>query len=306
MVEGVAHAKRLPEEVIEEIIVKTDGVPLFVEELTKTVLESNLLSEKDGRYVFSGPLRQLAIPATLTDSLMARLDRMGPFKEVAQIGATIGREFSYELLRAVAETPADTLNVALNHLEHAGLIIRRGHPPEADYAFNHALVQDAAYSSLLHSDRKRLHARIAAVLAEMYPERAEREPELLAHHFTEADQSESAVDFWLKAGKRAAKTRANLEAIARLRRGLEVVAGNPGIPDRDGKELALRIGLGVPLIAAKGYAVQEVEDKLHPGSGAGPSTGRQAKYLRGNAGTLGVLFHPSGLRQSPRLRHRNC
>jgi class 3 adenylate cyclase/predicted ATPase len=259
MVEGVAHAKRLPEEVIEEIIVKTDGVPLFVEELTKTVLESSLLSEKDGQYVFSGPLRQLAIPATLTDSLMARLDRMGSFKEVAQIGATIGREFSYELLRAVAETPADTLNVALNHLEHAGLIIRRGHPPEADYAFNHALVQDAAYSSLLHSDRKRLHARIAAVLAEMYPEKTEREPELLAHHFTEADQSESAVDFWLKAGKRAAKTRANLEAIARLRRGLEVVAGNPGIPDRDGKELALRIGLGVPLIAAKGYAVQEVE-----------------------------------------------
>ena len=158
MVEGVAHAKRLPEEVIEEIIVKTDGVPLFVEELTKTVLELEFLSEKDGRYVFSGPLRQLAIPATLTDSLMARLDRMGSFKEVAQIGAIIGRNL-LQLLRAVAETPADTLNVALNHLEHAGLIIRRGHPPEADYAFNHALVQDAAYSSLLHSDRKRLHAR---------------------------------------------------------------------------------------------------------------------------------------------------
>jgi class 3 adenylate cyclase/predicted ATPase len=260
MVERVSRFKQLPEEVIEEIIIKTDGIPLFVEELTKTVLESNVLSEKDGRYVLSGPLRQLTIPATLTDSLMARLDRMGSFKEVAQIGATIGREFSYELLGAVAEIPAEKLNVALNHLEHAGLITRRGHAPEAVYTFKHALVQDAAHSSLLHSDRKKLHAKIAAVISEMYPERAEREPELLAHHFTEADQSESAVDFWLKAGKRAAKTRANLEAIARLRRGLEVLAGNSNLSDHDGKELALRIGLGVPLIAAKGYAVQEVEE----------------------------------------------
>jgi class 3 adenylate cyclase/predicted ATPase len=259
LIERVAGAKALAEEVVEEIIVKTDGVPLFMEELTKAVLESNLLSEKDGRYVFSRQLHQLAIPATLTDSLMARLDRMASFKEVAQIGATIGREFSYELLRAVAETPADQLNAALSHLEHAGLIIRRGHPPEAAYAFKHALVQDAAHSSLLHSDRKQLHAKIAAVLAEIYPERAEREPELLAHHFTEADQSEPAVDFWLKAGKRAAKTRANLEAIAHLRRGLEVLEGDPDIPDRNGIELALRIELGILLIAAKGYAVQEVE-----------------------------------------------
>jgi len=259
MVACVAGAKALPEEVVEEIIVKTDGVPLFVEELTKAVLESNFLSEKDGRYVFSGSLRQLTIPATLTDSLMARLDRMASFKEVAQIGATIGREFSYELLRAVAETPADQLNVALSHLEHAGLIIRRGHPPEASYTFKHALVQDAAHSSLLHSDKKNLHARIAAVIAEIYPERAEREPELLAHHLTEAGQSKPAVDFWLKAGKRAATTRANLEAIAHLRRGLEVLKGDPGIPHRDGVELALRLGLGIPLIAAKGYAVQDVE-----------------------------------------------
>jgi class 3 adenylate cyclase/predicted ATPase len=259
MVKGVAGAA-LPEEVVDQIIVRTDGVPLFVEELTKAVLESNLVSEKDGRYVFSGPLRQLAIPATLTDLLMARLDRMASFKPFAQIGSTIGREFSYELLRAVAETTADELDEALSHLEDAGLIIRRGHPPEATYAFKHALVQDAAHSSLLHSDRKRLHARIAAVLAEMYPERIEREPELLAHHFTEADQSELAVGFWLKAGRRAAKTRANLEAIAHLRRGLKVLERDPAIPDRDAMELALRIGLGIPLIAAKGYAVRDVEE----------------------------------------------
>jgi class 3 adenylate cyclase/predicted ATPase len=260
MVERVSRFKQLPKEVIEEITVKTDGVPLFVEELTKSVLESNVLREKDGRYVLSGPLRQLAIPATLTDSLMARLDRMGPFKEAAQIGATIGREFSYELLGAVAEIPAEELNPALDHLERAGLIIRRGHPPETLYAFRHALVHDAAHSSLLHSDRKRLHAKIATVLSKMYPERAEREPELLAHHFTEGGQSGPAVELWLEAGKRAAKTRANLEAIAHLRRGLEVLARNSSLPDHEGKELALRIALGVPLIAAKGYAVPEVEE----------------------------------------------
>ena len=191
---------------------------------------------------------------------MARLDRMASFKQFAQIGAAIGREFSYDLLRAVAETPADQLNEALNHLEAAGLIIRRGHPPAANYAFKHALVQDAAYSSLLHSDRKRLHARIAAVFAEMYPDRIEREPELLAHHFTEADQSELAVGFWLKAGKRAAKGRANLEAIAHLRKGLKVLEEKCAIPDRAGTELELRIGLGIPLIAAKGYAVRDVEE----------------------------------------------
>jgi class 3 adenylate cyclase/tetratricopeptide (TPR) repeat protein len=260
LVERVAEGKALAEEVVEEIIAKTDGVPLFMEELTKAVLESNLLSVRDGRYVFSRELRQLAIPATLTDSLMARLDRMASFKEVAQIGATIGREFSYELLRAVAEIPPDRLDVALSHLEQAGLIVRGGHPPHVTYAFKHALVQDAAHSSLLRSDRKKLHARIAAVIAELYPQKAEREPELLAHHLTEAKQSKAAVDFWLKAGKRAAKTRANLEAIAHLRRGIEVLEGDPEMPDRDRTELALRIELGLALIAARGYAVKEVEE----------------------------------------------
>jgi class 3 adenylate cyclase/predicted ATPase len=260
MVERVAGAKALPEEVVEEIIAKTDGVPLFVEELTKAVLELNVLGETDGQHAVSSTLRRLAIPATLADSLMARLDRMGRFKEVAQIGATIGREFPYELLSAVAETPLDQLNVALTYLEDAGLIIRRGHPPEAAYAFKHALVQDAAYSSLLHSERKKLHARIAAVLLEVYPERVEREPELLAQHFTEAGQSELAVEFWLKAGKRAAKARANLEAIGHLRRGLDVLAGNPAMRDHDRIELAMRLGLGIPLIAAKGYAVKELEE----------------------------------------------
>lgn len=259
LVERVA-GRELPKEVVEEIIVKTDGVPLFLEELTKTVLESDLLTERHGRYVLSGPWRQLAIPATLTDSLMARLDRMGPFKRIAQIGATIGREFSYETLRAVANTPAEQIVAALNHLEDAGLIMRRGHPPDAIYSFKHVMIQNAAHASLLHSERRKLHSRIVQVLSEMYPEKSEREPELLAHHLTESGQSEGAASFWLKAGKQAARSGANLEAIGHLRRGLSVVHASAGIPGADELELELRIALGNALIAAKGYAVQEVEE----------------------------------------------
>jgi predicted ATPase/class 3 adenylate cyclase len=260
LVENVAGAKKLPKELVEEITVKTDGVPLFVEELTKAVLESSLASENDGRHLASGALRQLAIPATLTDSLMARLDRMGPFKKIAQVGATIGREFSYSIIRAIADQPEDQLNAALIHLEDAGLIVRRGHAPESVYSFKHVMIQNAAHSSLLHSEKRKLHAKIAVLLAEMYPERSEREPELLAHHYTESGQSEAAVNFWLKAGKQAAKSGANLEAIGHLRRGLEVVRGNPQMRERDEVELALRIALGTALIAGKGYAVQEVEE----------------------------------------------
>ncbi|MBR0831010.1 AAA family ATPase [Bradyrhizobium manausense] len=260
LVERVAGSRELPKEVVEEIIVKTDGVPLFVEELTKTVLESNLLTERHGRYVLSGPWRQLAIPATLTDSLMARLDRMGPFKKIAQIGATIGREFSYETLHTVADAPADQIEAALNHLEEAGLIIRRGHPPDALYSFKHVMIQNAAHESLLHSERRKLHSRIAQVLAQMYPEKTEREPEILAHHLTESGQSEPAASFWLKAGKHAARAGANLEAIGHLRRGLGVVQANARMQGADEMELELRIALGNALIAAKGYAVQEVEE----------------------------------------------
>ncbi|MBR0716864.1 AAA family ATPase [Bradyrhizobium liaoningense] len=260
LVERVAGSRELPKEVVEEIIVKTDGVPLFVEELTKTVLESNLLTERHGRYVLSGPWRQLAIPATLTDSLMARLDRMGPFKKIAQIGATIGREFSYETLQTVADAPADQIEAALNHLEEAGLIIRRGHPPDALYSFKHVMIQNAAHASLLHSERRKLHSRIAQVLAQMYPEKTEREPELLAHHLTESGQSEPAASFWLKAGKHAARAGANLEAIGHLRRGLGVVQANARMQGADEMELELRVALGNSLIAAKGYAVQEVEE----------------------------------------------
>ena len=284
LVERVVGTRALPKEVVEDIIVKTDGVPLFVEELTKAVLESNVLTESQGRYVLSGPWRQVAIPATLTDSLMARLDRMGPYKKIAQIGATIGREFSYEILCAVANLPEDQIEGALSHLEEAGLIVRFGFPPDALYSFKHVMIQNAAHDSLLNSERRRLHAQLAQVLAEMYPEKAEREPELLAYHLTESGQSEPAARFWLKAGKQAAITGANLEAIGHLRRGLGVVQGNAPLPDRGQMELELRIALGTALIAAKGYAVQEVNENYTRAIGLGWQLGDREKVFTATRG----------------------
>ncbi|MGY2805927.1 MULTISPECIES: ATP-binding protein [unclassified Bradyrhizobium] len=284
LVERVAGEKELPREVIEDIIVKTDGVPLFLEELTKAVLESDVLTEQHGRYVLSGPWRQLAIPATLNDSLMARLDRMGSFKKIAQIGATIGREFSYEILREVAEAPADQIEAALNHLEAAGLIVRFGFLPEALYSFKHVMIQNAAHESLLHRERRTLHAKIGRVLAEKYPEKIEREPELLAYHLTESGQSEPAAGFWLKAGKQAAMKGATLEAIGHLRRGLGVLQASPGMQGRNESELELRIALGTALIAAKGYAVQEVEENYVRALELGRNLGNMAKVFAATRG----------------------
>ena len=186
LVHGVTGGKPLPAEILAQIVAKTDGVPLFVEELTKTVLESGLLREMEGAYELAGPLPPLAIPTTLQDSLMARLDRLATVKAVAQLGATIGRQFGYELLRAVSLLDDATLQQHLRQLVEAELVYQRGVPPQATYLFKHALIQDAAYQSLLKSTRQQYHQRIAQVLAERFPETAETQPELLAHHYTEA------------------------------------------------------------------------------------------------------------------------
>ena len=278
-VERVAGTRELPKEIVEEVLLKTDGVPLFIEELTKTVIESDFLNQKNGRSALAGPGHQLAIPATLTDSLMARLDRMGPFKRIAQIGGTIGREFSYELLSAIADTPTAQIDAALDHLDQAGLIGRRGQVPDTVYVFKHILIQDAARSSLLHSERRRLHARIASVLADMYPEKTEREPELFAYHLTEAGRSEPAAQAWLKAGKQAARLGAYLEASGHLRRGLAVIQNSPDMPGRAEIELELRIALGHALIAAKGYGMQEVEDNFARGLELGLRLNDEEKVL---------------------------
>jgi class 3 adenylate cyclase len=219
-------AKTLPKEVREQILGKTDGVPLFVEELTKTVLESGVLADAGSHYELSGPLPPLAIPATLRDSLMARLDRLASAKEVAQIGAVIGREFSYELLAAVAAISGAQLTEALDQLVGSELVSRRGEPPDATYSFKHALVQDAAYESLLKLKRQQLHGRIGPVLEKRFPETSEHQPELVAHHFTEAGLAAKAINYWDSAGRRAVRRFAETEAIAHFTRALELL-GKP-------------------------------------------------------------------------------
>jgi predicted ATPase len=259
LVHGVTRGKPLPAEVLAQIVVKTDGIPLFVEELTKTVLESGLLKEVESAYELAGPLPLLAIPTTLQDSLMARLDRLATVKAVAQLGATIGRQFGYELLRAVSPLDDAALQQHLRRLVEAELVYQRGVPPQATYLFKHALIQDAAYQSLLKSTRQQYHQRIAQVLAERFPETTETQPELLAHHYTEAGISAQAVGYWQRAGERAAQRSAHVEAISHLTKGLEVLKTLPDTPERTQQELISYIALGAPLMAIKGYAAPEVE-----------------------------------------------
>ncbi|MBI3301025.1 MAG: AAA family ATPase, partial [Deltaproteobacteria bacterium] len=251
MVEKVTGGRVLPAEVVQQIVSKTDGVPLFVEELTKTVLES---VGAPGR----SPL-PLAIPATLHDSLMARLDRLATVKEVAQMGATLGREFSYELLQAVSPADEANLQQALAKLVEAEILYQRGLPPQARYVFKHALIQDAAYQSLLKSTRRQYHQQIAQVLEERFPETKETQPELLAHHYTEAGLVGQAIPYWQKAGQRASQRSAHVEAISHFTKGLELLEAQPDTPERAQQELTLQIALGAPLIATKGYAALEVE-----------------------------------------------
>jgi class 3 adenylate cyclase/predicted ATPase len=254
----VAGGKALPPEVVEQIVAKTDGVPLFVEELTKMVLESGLLREGENHYELTGPLPPLAIPATLHDSLMARLDRLATVKDVAQLGATIGRTFAYELLQVVSPLDDATLQHSLRQLVEAELVYQRGVPPQATYTFKHALIQDAAYQSLLRSTRQQYHQRLAQVLAERFPEMIETQPELLAHHYTEAGLSALAVVYWQRAGKRASERSAYMEAISHLRKGLAVLQMLPDTPARLQQELALQTMLGPALIATEGYGALEV------------------------------------------------
>jgi predicted ATPase len=259
MVERVAGGKALPAEVLEQIVARTDGVPLFVEELTKAVLESGLLADAGDRYELSGPLPPLAIPSTLHDSLLARLDRLAPVKELAQIGAVIGREFPHALLAAVADRPEAELQAALDQLVSSELVFRRGSPPEATYTFKHALVQEAAYGTLLKSRRLVLHARIATALEDRFTSAVDRQPEVLAHHLTEAGVVDRAIDFWLKAGRAASAKSANKEAIGQLGKAFALLETLPLSGERSDRELDVQIALGAPLIATKGFAAPEVD-----------------------------------------------
>ena len=248
--------KELPADVMAEIVQRTDGIPLFVEEMTKAVLEAE---GEARRTVAAVPSPALAVPASLHASLMARLDRLGPAKEVAQIGAAIGREFSHALLAAVVRKPEAELSAALDRLIAAGLLSRQGMPPHAIYLFKHALVQDAAYGTLLREPRRALHARVAETLETQFAEIAENQPELLARHCTEAGLIEKAAGLWGKAGQQSQSRSALGEAVAQLTRALDQIATLPGTPARRSEQIKLQVALINAVMHVKGYAAPETK-----------------------------------------------
>jgi class 3 adenylate cyclase/predicted ATPase len=258
IVTHVTGGRSLPAEVMNQIVTKTDGNPLFVEELTKAVLEGDILVKDADSYRLNGPLPPLAIPTTLQDSLMARLDHLAPVKEICQIGAAIGREFSFALLRDVIGRDETSLKIALGKLEHAELLFRRGEPPDAIYSFKHVLVRDAAYESLLKSRRQQLHSQIARTMEDKFPDIVVSQPEILAHHFTEAGLVEPAIGYWLKAGNLALSRSANA-AVSHLKEGLKLIPRLNNQKVSNKLELMLQTSLGNSLRATKGWSTESVK-----------------------------------------------
>ena len=259
MIGRVAGNKPLPAPVLAQLVMNTDGNPLFVEELTKMVLESDMLQAVEDRYELTATPGRLAIPTTLHDSLLARLDRLGPAKSVAQLAATLGRAFPYEWLQAVSPLDTVTLDRSVARLLEAGLLYEQSAPPQARYQFKHALIQEAAYQSLLRTTRQQYHQLVAHTLAERFSEVAESHPELIAHHYTEAGLGDRAIGYWQRAGQRAVERSANAEAISHLTRGLGLIARLAEGPQRIQQEIELQVALGAPLMATRGYAAPEVE-----------------------------------------------
>jgi len=267
LVMEVTGQRQLPPAVLEHILEKTDGNPLYVEEFTKSVLDSKLLIEKDGGYELQGSLKSLNLPNSLRDSLMSRLDRLSDepdiarqYKEIAQTCAAVGRHFSYELVAAVSPYGDDELQSALYHLEDAELVFRLRSSFNKKYSFKHALVQEEAYRSILNRNRKRLHVRIAEVLERQFPGTRENEPELLAHHYTEGDAPADAIPYWLLAGAQAGQRAAHVQAVAHLESSLQLIPELPEGPTRDSFELKTQALRGLSLAASRGYGVPEVQE----------------------------------------------
>jgi class 3 adenylate cyclase/tetratricopeptide (TPR) repeat protein len=281
MITHVTGGRALPREIADQIINRTDGVPLFIEELTKAVVETGIVAEEGDHYALKGPVAPLAIPTTLHGSLLARLDRLAPTRELAQIGAALGRQFSHELISAVAEMPPQQLDDAMAQLLRAELVFRRGTPPDAEYTFKHALVQDTAYSTLLRSRRQQLHARIANALEQKFPEIVATQPALLAHHCAEAGLAEKAVGYWLKAGQQAIARSSMTEAEAQLGKGLELLSSLPANDWRWQQELDLLTALGSAQIATKGYSAPDVGETCTRASTLAKKLDR-ADYLIGS------------------------
>ena len=252
LITEVAQGKQLPQEVTNQILVRTDGVPLFIEELTKAVLESGLLQKRQHDYVLDGPLAPVTIPTTLHASLMARLDRLGSVRQVAQVGAALGRQFSHELLQAAVDIPERQLNDSLEQLVRAELVFRHGSPPNAQYTFKHALVQDVAYASLLRTKRQQLHARIARAYETRFPEVTHAQPELIARHLMEAGQSEAAIEYWHRAGDLAMARSGHAEAVRHFSVALDLLTKPGEKSDSAAKELELCVKLGPALMMVRG------------------------------------------------------
>jgi predicted ATPase/tRNA A37 threonylcarbamoyladenosine biosynthesis protein TsaE len=292
--------KELPSDVMAEIVERTDGIPLFVEEMTKAVLEA----EGEDAVQQTGaaiPPPTRAVPASLQASLMARLDRLGPAKEVAQIGAAIGREFSHGLLAAVVSKPEEELASALDRIVRAGLLFRQGVPPHVSYIFKHALVQDAAYGTLLRAKRVELHARIARVLDQQFPDTKENNPEVIARHYAEAGLAPEAIDYWQRAGNRAAKRSANQEAVAHFRRAKQLLET---LPDRAAfaeQELQLLIALGPALMTTRSSAAPEIGSIYARAGELARLTGRMADLFPTIWGAWLVAFISGDLPAAKRL-----
>ena len=259
LVATMTGGKVLPPEVQQAILAKADGIPLYIETLTENVLGSGLLTEGNDAFTLKGPLKGLPIPDSLQALLMERVDRLGSAKEIVQTGAAIGREFTYELLQATVEVPDSELRNALDLFVASGLVLQEGEIPLATYYFKHALVQDAAYSTLPRKPRRVLHARIAKTLESRFPERVNREPELLAYHYEQAGLTGPAVDYWHRAARRDAERSANIEALNHFDRALELLKDLPQGPERNALELELLLARGAPLLSVKGYASDEME-----------------------------------------------
>ena len=257
MVARLTEGKSFPGHIVDQIVDRSDGVPLFVEELTKVVVESGVLSTADDFHA-AGPSPALSIPTTLRASLLARLDRSPQMRGVAQIGAALGRRFSHELISAVAHMPQQELDHALAQLVNAELLFRRGDAPDAEYTFKHALVQDAAYGTLLRQRRQQVHAHITETLEKRFPDIADLQPALLAQHATEAGLIEKAIGYWLRAGQQAMTRSAMKEAAVQLQKGLDLLAGLPVGPGREQQELDLQVTLGRALVATRGNSAPEV------------------------------------------------
>lgn len=296
--------RKLPNQLVDLIIANTDGIPLFVEELTKTVLEMGIVQERNGEFELTSQRTALTIPITLQDSLLARLDRHPAIKELAQVAAVIGREFTFDHLAALASSTGEALQAGIQELVRAELVYQRGAARRGTFVFKHALIQEAAYRTLISGRRQGLHARLAQFLIELSPEIGDTQPELIAHHFTEAGQADRAIQFWLRAGRQAARRSANEEAIGHLRQGLQCV---PQLTDAGAQlaaELALQAEIGVPLIATRGYAAPDTVSAWERTRALAEKLGQEEDLLRATYGLWASQASVGETRKALQLSNR--